>query len=66
MLHTLYGQSLEEQCAVLHRIASRLDLTTEPDGTCTGVVAWNLDDAAPSTASRPRWWCWRPAAMAAA
>jgi succinate dehydrogenase / fumarate reductase flavoprotein subunit len=43
ILHTLYGQSLKQQRAVLHRVF-RARPDHGPDGACTGVVAWNLDD----------------------
>ncbi|MBZ9989795.1 succinate dehydrogenase flavoprotein subunit [Mesorhizobium sp. BH1-1-5] len=43
ILHTLYGQSLKNNAQFFIEYFA-LDLITEPDGTCTGVVAWNLDD----------------------
>src|SRR6187401_1146061 len=43
MLHTLYGQSLKHNAQFFIEYFA-LDLIMEPDGTCTGVVAWNLDD----------------------
>ncbi|MDX8446365.1 succinate dehydrogenase flavoprotein subunit [Mesorhizobium captivum] len=43
MLHTLYGQSLKNNAQFFIEYFA-LDLIMEPDGTCTGVVAWNLDD----------------------
>nr|WP_210307917.1 succinate dehydrogenase flavoprotein subunit [Aminobacter niigataensis] len=43
ILHTLYGQSLKHNAQFFIEYFA-LDLIMEPDGTCTGVVAWNLDD----------------------
>ncbi|PZN59153.1 MAG: succinate dehydrogenase flavoprotein subunit [Proteobacteria bacterium] len=43
ILHTLYGQSLKHKAQFFIEYFA-LDLIMEPDGTCTGVVAWNLDD----------------------
>src|SRR6476469_5439607 len=43
ILHTLYGQSLKNNAQFFIEYFA-LDLIMEPDGTCTGVVAWNLDD----------------------
>ena len=43
ILHTLYGQSLRNNAQFFIEYFA-LDLIMEPDGTCTGVVAWNLDD----------------------
>ncbi|MGD9915881.1 MAG: succinate dehydrogenase flavoprotein subunit [Rhizobiaceae bacterium] len=43
ILHTLYGQSLRHSAQFFVEYFA-LDLIMEPDGTCTGVVAWNLDD----------------------
>ncbi|UCI26990.1 succinate dehydrogenase flavoprotein subunit [Mesorhizobium sp. B2-8-5] len=43
ILHTLYGQSLKNNAQFFIEYFA-LDLIVEPDGTCTGVVAWNLDD----------------------
>jgi len=43
ILHTLYGQSLRNSAQFFVEYFA-LDLIMEPDGTCTGVVAWNLDD----------------------
>ncbi|HWK64604.1 MAG TPA: succinate dehydrogenase flavoprotein subunit [Rhizobiaceae bacterium] len=43
ILHTLYGQSLRHHAQFFVEYFA-LDLIMEPDGTCTGVVAWNLDD----------------------
>ena len=43
ILHTLYGQSLKHHAQFFIEYFA-LDLIMEPDGRCTGVVAWNLDD----------------------
>ncbi|TIN62144.1 MAG: FAD-binding protein, partial [Mesorhizobium sp.] len=43
ILHTLYGQSLKNNAQFFIEYFA-LDLIMEPDGTCTGVLAWNLDD----------------------
>ncbi|CCV04484.1 succinate dehydrogenase, flavoprotein subunit [Mesorhizobium metallidurans STM 2683] len=43
ILHTLYGQSLKNNAQFFIEYFA-LDLIMESDGTCTGVVAWNLDD----------------------
>ena len=43
ILHTLYGQSLRHNAQFFIEYFA-LDLIMEPDGRCTGVVAWNLDD----------------------
>jgi succinate dehydrogenase / fumarate reductase flavoprotein subunit len=43
ILHTLYGQSLRHSAQFFVEYFA-LDLIMEPDGRCTGVVAWNLDD----------------------
>ncbi|MBN9072693.1 MAG: succinate dehydrogenase flavoprotein subunit [Rhizobiales bacterium] len=43
ILHTLYGQSLRHSAQFFIEYFA-LDLIMEPDGRCTGVVAWNLDD----------------------
>jgi succinate dehydrogenase / fumarate reductase flavoprotein subunit len=43
ILHTLYGQSLKHSAQFFVEYFA-LDLIMEPDGRCTGVVAWNLDD----------------------
>ncbi|OBQ63467.1 succinate dehydrogenase flavoprotein subunit [Mesorhizobium erdmanii] len=43
ILHTLYGQSLKNNAQFFIEYFA-LDLIMEPDGACTGVVAWNLDD----------------------
>ncbi len=43
ILHTLYGQSLKHNAQFFIEYFA-LDLIMDPDGTCTGVVAWNLDD----------------------
>jgi succinate dehydrogenase / fumarate reductase flavoprotein subunit len=43
ILHTLYGQSLKNNAQFFVEYFA-LDLIMAPDGTCTGVVAWNLDD----------------------
>src|SRR4029078_4919096 len=44
ILHTLYGQSLKNNAQFFIEYFA-LDLIMEPDGTCTGVGAWKLDDA---------------------
>ena len=43
ILHTLYGQSLRNN-AEFYIEYFAIDLLMSPDGVCTGVVAWNLDD----------------------
>jgi succinate dehydrogenase / fumarate reductase flavoprotein subunit len=43
ILHTLYGQSLRNNAEFFIEYFA-LDLIMSPDGVCTGVVAWNLDD----------------------
>ncbi len=43
ILHTLYGQSLKHHAQFFIEYFA-IDLIMEEDGTCTGVVAWNLDD----------------------
>ncbi|THF57373.1 succinate dehydrogenase flavoprotein subunit [Ollibium composti] len=43
ILHTLYGQSLKNHAQFFIEYFA-LDLIMDEDGTCTGVVAWNLDD----------------------
>jgi succinate dehydrogenase / fumarate reductase flavoprotein subunit len=43
ILHTLYGQSLKHHAQFFIEYFA-LDLIMDEDGTCTGVVAWNLDD----------------------
>ncbi len=43
ILHTLYGQSIKHNAQFFIEYFA-LDLIMTPDGTCTGVVAWNLDD----------------------
>ncbi|MGN6549099.1 MAG: succinate dehydrogenase flavoprotein subunit [Pararhizobium sp.] len=43
ILHTLYGQSLKHNAEFFIEYFA-IDLIMAPDGRCTGVVAWNLDD----------------------
>ena len=43
MLHTLYQQSLKHNAEFYVEFFA-LDLIMGSDGTCEGVVAWNLDD----------------------
>jgi len=43
MLHTLYGQSLKQKAEFFIEYFA-LDLIMTDDGTCTGLVAWNLED----------------------
>jgi len=43
MLHTLYQQSLKHEAEFYVEFVA-LDLIMGDDGTCEGVVAWNLDD----------------------
>ncbi len=43
ILHTLYGQSVRNNAQFFIEYFA-LDLIMDDDGTCTGVVAWNLDD----------------------
>ena len=43
LLHTLYQQCLKHQCEFFVEYIA-LDLIMDQDGTCRGVVAWNLDD----------------------
>jgi len=43
ILHTLYGQSLRHN-AEFYIEYFAVDLIMSDDGTCTGIIAWNLDD----------------------
>jgi succinate dehydrogenase / fumarate reductase, flavoprotein subunit len=43
ILHTLYGQSLKHNAQFFIEYFA-LDLIMDEEGTCIGVVAWNLDD----------------------
>ena len=43
ILHTLYGQSLRNN-AEFYIEYFAIDLMMAEDGSCTGVIAWNLDD----------------------
>ncbi len=43
ILHTLYGQSLRHN-AEFYIEYFAIDLIMSDDGTCTGIIAWNLDD----------------------
>jgi len=43
MLHTLYQQSLKNNAEFFVEYFA-IDLIMDADGTCQGVVAWNLDD----------------------
>ena len=43
ILHTLYGQSLKKK-AEFYIEYFAIDLIMSEDGTCQGVLAWNLDD----------------------
>lgn len=43
ILHTLYGQSLRHN-AEFYIEYFAIDLIMSDDGTCTGVIAWDLDD----------------------
>ena len=43
ILHTLYGQSVKHHAQFFVEYFA-LDLIMSPDGVCTGVVAWNLED----------------------
>ena len=43
MLHTLYQQSLKHEAEFFIEYFA-IDLIMDSDGTCRGVVAWNLDD----------------------
>ncbi|ARJ66904.1 succinate dehydrogenase flavoprotein subunit [Magnetospirillum sp. ME-1] len=43
ILHTLYSQCLKHQCEFFIEYFA-LDLIMDADGTCRGVMAWNLDD----------------------
>jgi succinate dehydrogenase / fumarate reductase flavoprotein subunit len=43
MLHTLYGQALKHN-AEFHIEYFAVDLLMSGDGSCTGILAWNLDD----------------------
>jgi hypothetical protein len=63
ILHTLYGQSLKNNAEFFIEYFA-IDLIMEDEGRCP---AWwpGTSMTAPSTASPPRWWCWRPAATAA-
>jgi succinate dehydrogenase / fumarate reductase flavoprotein subunit len=63
ILHTLYGQSLKHNAEFFIEYFA-LDLIMEPTAPApaSSPGTWMT---ARSTASAPRWWCWRPAAMAA-
>jgi succinate dehydrogenase / fumarate reductase flavoprotein subunit len=43
ILHTLYSQCLKHQCEFFIEYFA-LDLIMDADGSCRGVMAWNLDD----------------------
>jgi succinate dehydrogenase / fumarate reductase, flavoprotein subunit len=43
ILHTLYQQCLKHQCEFFVEYFA-LDLIMDADGSCRGVMAWNLDD----------------------
>jgi succinate dehydrogenase / fumarate reductase, flavoprotein subunit len=43
ILHTLYQQCLKHKAEFFVEYIA-LDLIMDPDGTCRGVIAWNLDD----------------------
>src|SRR3546814_5545446 len=43
LLHTLYQQSLRYQAEFFVEYFA-IDLIMDPDGSCRGVIAWNLDD----------------------
>lgn len=43
ILHTLYGQSLRHN-AEFYIEYFAIDLIMSDDGSCTGIIAWNLDD----------------------
>ncbi len=43
ILHTLYQQCLKHNAEFFVEYIA-LDLIMDPDGTCRGVIAWNLDD----------------------
>ncbi|MET4700833.1 succinate dehydrogenase / fumarate reductase flavoprotein subunit [Constrictibacter sp. MBR-5] len=43
LLHTLYQQSLRYQAEFFVEYFA-IDLIMDPDGSCRGVMAWNLDD----------------------
>ena len=43
ILHTLYGQSLKHNAQFFIEYFA-LDLIMDEEGTCTGCIAWNLDD----------------------
>ena len=43
ILHTLYQQSLKHNCEFFVEYIA-LDLIMDEEGTCRGVVAWNLED----------------------
>ena len=43
ILHTLYQQCLKHECEFFIEYFA-LDLIMDADGTCRGVMAWNLDD----------------------
>jgi len=45
ILHTLYQQCLKHSCQFFVEYIA-LDLIMDADGTCRGVMAWNLDDGA--------------------
>ena len=43
ILHTLYGQSVKNNAEFFIEYFA-LDLIMDDDGTCTGIIAWKLDD----------------------
>ena len=43
ILHTLYQQSLRHQAEFFIEYFA-IDLIIDPDGSCRGIMAWNLDD----------------------
>ena len=63
ILHTLYGQSLRHNAQFFIEYFA-LDLIMERRRRAAPASSPGTSTTAPSTASPPRWWCWRPAAMA--
>ncbi len=63
ILHTLYGQSLKNNAEFyIEYFALDLIMTEMAAAPASSAGSWTT---ARCTSSTPRWWCWRPAAMAA-
>jgi succinate dehydrogenase/fumarate reductase flavoprotein subunit len=63
ILHTLYGSRCAQREFFIEYFA--LDLIMVDDGAAAAASSPGTSTTARSTASAPRWWCWRPAATAA-